>query len=88
MALVIVAMLLYLIHMTKLTKEIAQEYRVDIVPLTVITLFLTLVQIVLGTQVRQMVDHQIDLWVNLPKICGWQKLTGSFTYTAHFRFSF
>lgn len=61
MALVIVAMLLYLIHMTKSTKEIAQEYRVDIVPLTVITLFLTLVQIVLGTQVRQMVDHQIDL---------------------------
>ncbi|MGB5821641.1 MAG: COX15/CtaA family protein [Saonia sp.] len=60
MALIIVAMLLYLIFITgkASTKHI---YRKEIVLLLSLTLGITLVQIVLGTQVRQFVDEQIDI---------------------------
>ena len=62
MALVIVAMLLYLIYITKQEKEPLDRPQVKIAPLVTLTLVLTLVQIVLGTQVRQFVDEQIDVF--------------------------
>ncbi|AYN68724.1 heme A synthase [Euzebyella marina] len=62
MALVIVAMLLYLIYITKQEKEPLDRPQVKIAPLMTLTLVLTLVQIVLGTQVRQFVDEQIDVF--------------------------
>tara|TARA_R110002033_G_scaffold28871_7_gene64956 strand:- start:91726 stop:92760 length:1035 start_codon:yes stop_codon:yes gene_type:complete len=60
MALVIVALLLYVIYYTSATKEHLKGNR-KILVLFSIALALTLIQVVLGTQVRQFVDHQIDL---------------------------
>ncbi|NNE75733.1 MAG: heme A synthase, partial [Pricia sp.] len=60
MALVIVALLLYVIHSSeKRAKEF--QYRKNLVALLLLTLAITLVQITLGTQVRQFVDTQIDM---------------------------
>ncbi|WP_343485756.1 COX15/CtaA family protein [Allomuricauda sp. d1] len=60
MALVIVAMLLYLIYITKTpAKDVTQDKTVS--SLLGIALLLTVVQIALGTQVRQLVDHQVEL---------------------------
>lgn len=60
MALVIVAMLLYVIHLVNaVDKRIT--YDKGTLALAGIALFSTLVQIILGTQVRQFVDHQIDI---------------------------
>ncbi|PRX54103.1 COX15/CtaA family protein [Flagellimonas meridianipacifica] len=59
MALVIVALLIYLIHLTKPIKESLHVPQLRI--FLVGALLLTLVQIILGTQVRQFVDEQIDL---------------------------
>ncbi len=60
MALVIVAMLLFLIQET---KESAQQLKFNktIYRLLLLAAIISLVQIVLGTQVRQFIDHQIDL---------------------------
>lgn len=60
MALIIVALLVYLIYSS---DSISANGKFDKkVSLTLwITLGLTMVQIILGTQVRQFVDHQIDL---------------------------
>ncbi len=60
MALIIVAMLLFLIQKTK-EGEQHLRFRKPIYRLLVLAVFISLVQIVLGTQVRQFVDHQIDL---------------------------
>ncbi|TAI49392.1 COX15/CtaA family protein [Flagellimonas allohymeniacidonis] len=60
MALVIVAMLLYIIHLSKVTHKKLQVAK-SLQYLMGFALVLTLVQIVLGTQVRQFVDEQIDL---------------------------
>lgn len=59
MALVIVALLLYLIHAV---KPATSEHRFikPLLPLISVVLLATLVQIILGTQVRQFVDEQID----------------------------
>ncbi|WP_077398380.1 COX15/CtaA family protein [Cellulophaga omnivescoria] len=71
MALAIVAMLLYLIYtVNKTVNNKTQDKKTK--QLIIITLLLTLVQIILGTQVRQMVDDQADivgetakhLWLN------------------------
>jgi len=61
MALFIVALLVYLIYRT---DSISKNGKYDKkVTLTIwIALGLTLIQIILGTQVRQFVDHQIDLF--------------------------
>lgn len=61
MALVIVALLMYIIHITKTEAPDRPKAQGNILPLMAITLFITLVQIVLGTQVRQLVDDRIDL---------------------------
>nr|WP_299338284.1 COX15/CtaA family protein [Allomuricauda sp.] len=75
MALVIVAMLIYLVY---LTKEVERKYQLtkSLQYLIGFALLFTLVQVVLGTQVRQFVDEQIDLvgedmkslWLNDPTL--------------------
>jgi cytochrome c oxidase assembly protein subunit 15 len=75
MALVIVAMLLYLIFSSKESRKI---YKYDSKTFGFLTLVfgLTLIQIVLGTQVRQFVDEQVaqvgenakNLWLHNPTI--------------------
>ncbi|QLG46319.1 COX15/CtaA family protein [Costertonia aggregata] len=75
MALVIVAMLLYIIFLVNQEDKRILFDRGTLVTATIV-LLLTLVQIVLGTQVRQFVDHQIDmvgeqsksLWLESPSI--------------------
>lgn len=59
MALVIVALLLYLIYRTKEQKQIF-KYNKAVLQLLAVALGLTIIQIVLGTQVRQFVDEQTD----------------------------
>jgi cytochrome c oxidase assembly protein subunit 15 len=62
MALCIVAMLLYLIHTTNAsTDEIQGKPDALLTRLLVFSLLVTLIQILLGTQVRQFVDDRIDL---------------------------
>ena len=60
MALLIVALILYLIYITETSPNRIKYDKVTAL-LLVIALGLTLVQTVLGTQVRQFVDEQIDL---------------------------
>ena len=74
MALVIVGLLIFLIF--KLTKREFSPTPTYLKYTTLITLIITLTQVVMGTQVRQFVDHQIDLfgesaknlWLNDPSI--------------------
>ena len=61
MALVIVAMLLYLIHSTN-SKINTFKYDKKVALLFFLVMAISLVQIVLGTQVRQFIDGQIDLF--------------------------
>jgi len=75
MALVIVAMLLYLVYATR-DKSSSVQAPKKILGLLILAIAVTLVQIVLGTQVRQFVDEQIDvvgeaaknLWLEHPPI--------------------
>ena len=60
MALVIVAMLLYLIAISKTKIRLFKYDRTTLV-LFIIALIFTLIQVILGTQVREFVDVQIDL---------------------------
>lgn len=60
MALVIVAMLLYLIFISGEQTKKRQKHKL-VSRLIVLVLFLTLIQVVLGTQVREFVDQQIGL---------------------------
>lgn len=74
MALLIVAFILYLIFATKTSFKL-QKYHSFFYTLLVIGIALTLIQIVLGTQVRQFVDEQTkmmryekSLWLAQPKL--------------------
>lgn len=75
MALVIVALILYLIAITKEEKPKLKKDKTFYI-LIVIALLLTLVQVVLGTKIREYVDHQVDLvgygakdlWLDNPTI--------------------
>ncbi|MRI01970.1 heme A synthase [Kriegella sp. EG-1] len=60
MALIIVALLIYLVFKSK-AKNATDRYSKKLNTLLGIALFLTLIQIALGTQVRQFVDEQIDI---------------------------
>ena len=60
MALVILAMLLYIIYSVN-TEDKAIKYDKTTLIIATFALALTLIQIILGTQVRQFVDDQIDL---------------------------
>lgn len=59
MALVIVALLLYLIHTVKKPSKKRKSHK-NLLPLVVAVLSITMVQIIFGTQVRQFVDERID----------------------------
>jgi len=60
-ALLIVAVLLYII---RVANERVTVFKEDTLfkKILLITLLLTLIQVVLGTQVRQYVDHQVDIF--------------------------
>lgn len=60
MALVIVAILLYIIYLANAENKHIRFDRLTL-NLSILALFLTLIQIIMGTQVRQFVDDQIDL---------------------------
>lgn len=60
MALVIVALLLYIIQYSK-TKNISNTFHKPTLLLLSLALVLTLAQIIMGTQVRELVDAQIKL---------------------------
>jgi len=60
MALIIVALLIYLLFNSKSEKKYF-KYEKGLRTFSFIALLLTLIQIVLGTQVRQFVDEQIDI---------------------------
>ncbi|MDP5061842.1 MAG: COX15/CtaA family protein, partial [Maribacter sp.] len=61
MALVIVAMLLYVIY---LANEENKRIKYDkmVLNISIIAIIMTLVQIAMGTQVRQFIDEQIDIF--------------------------
>lgn len=75
MALLIVAMLLYLIAISKTTSR-SFKYDSTILMLFIVALTTTLFQIILGTQVREFVDTRIDevgeatkdLWLKAPTL--------------------
>lgn len=75
MALVIVAFLLYIIFIVN-KKDKGIVYDKSILTLAVAALIITIIQVVLGTQVREFIDHQIDilgpnakgLWLQDPTI--------------------
>ncbi len=75
MALVIVALLLYLLKVSS-EKETKKYKTRTFQTLLIIAVILTLIQVVLGTQVRQFVDEQVrslgydtkSLWLNDPNI--------------------
>ncbi|MEZ2414866.1 heme A synthase [Muriicola sp. E247] len=75
MALVIVALLIYLLQKTKIDVS-KPPYNQKINRLLWVALALTMVQIILGTQVRQFIDTQIDmlgegaknLWLSQPEL--------------------
>lgn len=60
MALVIVAMLLYIIYLAKAENKRIRFDRLTL-NLSILALVLTLIQIIMGTQVRQFIDEQIDV---------------------------
>ncbi|SMC60504.1 COX15/CtaA family protein [Cellulophaga tyrosinoxydans] len=75
MALIIVAMLLYIIFKASKSRKNRKNSNL-LIKLLGVAIILTLIQIVLGTQVRQFVDHQIDLhgeqaknlWLQKPEL--------------------
>ncbi len=76
MALVIVAILLFIIYKTSIDNKIKNIASKKIQLLFIVSLIATLLQVVLGTQVRQYIDHQSDIygefakeqWLNNPTI--------------------
>lgn len=74
MALVIVAFILYIIHLAN-PKENKTVFNTMFRNILWITLLMTMIQVVLGTQVRQFVDEQVKsgitdatLWLNQPEV--------------------
>jgi cytochrome c oxidase assembly protein subunit 15 len=61
MALVIVAMLLYIIYLANAENKLIRFDNLTLI-LSILAIGLTLIQIVMGTQVRQFIDEQIDLY--------------------------
>src|SRR5690625_7232338 len=75
MALVIVALLLYILHKLKSKDQKPVENK-TLKNLMIIAVCLTLIQVVLGTQVREFIDNQVkllgqnrpDLWMESPNL--------------------
>ncbi|MCK0157788.1 COX15/CtaA family protein [Cellulophaga sp. F20128] len=84
MALAIVAMLLYLLYSV---KEVTTQLQTDKITkqLLLLALAVTVIQIVLGTQVRQLVDTQVDLVGETAKNLWLEN--GSLTFYIHRSFS-
>ena len=61
MALVIVAMLLYIIYLANAENKLIRFDSLTL-NLSILAIGLTLVQIIIGTQVRQFIDEQIDVY--------------------------
>lgn len=61
MALVIVAMLLYIIYLANAENKLIRFDNLTL-NLSILAIGLTLIQIIMGTQVRQFVDEQIDIY--------------------------
>ena len=61
MALIIVGVLLYLLHLSKEKTTVIKSYSKRFKWLLGLSLLFTLIQIVLGTQVRQLVDDQVAI---------------------------
>ncbi|WP_339667149.1 COX15/CtaA family protein, partial [Maribacter arcticus] len=61
MALVIVAMLLYIMYLANAENKLIRFDNLTL-NLSILAIGLTLIQIVMGTQVRQFVDEQIDIY--------------------------
>jgi cytochrome c oxidase assembly protein subunit 15 len=61
MALVIVAMILYIIYLANAENKLIRFDNLTL-NFSILAIVLTLVQIVMGTQVRQFVDEQIDMY--------------------------
>ncbi len=78
MALVIVALLLYLIHTVNPVGNLPKTSRLKTFVFG--ALILTLIQIVLGTQVRQFVDEQIDLFGENAKMLWLHRPTVQFYF--------
>lgn len=75
MALVIVAVLLYLLYISK--EEKIEQFKTPIFQnLLIVAVTMTLMQVILGTQVRQFVDEQVrslgydakELWLSNPEV--------------------
>lgn len=75
MALVIVAVLLYLLYISK--EEKIEQFKTPIFQnLLIVAVTMTLIQVILGTQVRQFVDEQVrslgydakELWLSNPEV--------------------
>ncbi|MDR6301434.1 COX15/CtaA family protein [Mesonia maritima] len=73
-ALLIVALLLYILHLAS-EKSTSKKYNRFFSKLLVFSIFLTLIQVVLGTEVRQFIDERVkeigyqkELWLNSPSI--------------------
>ncbi|WP_353778300.1 COX15/CtaA family protein [Winogradskyella sp. 3972H.M.0a.05] len=83
MALIIVALLLYLIYASR-EKSNSKTYDKLFHSILIVTILLTLVQVALGTQVRQFVDEQV-------KLLGYEKLewlsSPPFSFYIHRTFS-
>ena len=77
MALVIVAMLMYLISLASF-KVKSLRYDSTLSKLLILALGVTLIQVVLGTQVRQFIDTQIDIFGEESKNLWLQEPTISF----------
>ena len=75
MALIIVGLLLYLVYKSRVAPKSTKHHKLAS-NIIVLTLILTLIQIVLGTQVRQFVDDQVnqlgegakDIWLSKPEL--------------------
>lgn len=84
-ALLNVAALIYLIHLARYTKKISTAYDKTFHIFTWIAMLLSLIQIGLGTQVRQFIDQQtrsgitdVALWLQNPDITFYIHRTFSF----------
>ncbi|MTG98332.1 MULTISPECIES: COX15/CtaA family protein [Myroides] len=75
MALVIVAIIISIIHACRCRNEEIRKYHSSFKTILIVSLIFTLVQTVLGTQVREFIDEKIQagignehLWLNMPNI--------------------
>ena len=84
LALIILFMLLFLIHRSSKEPRVL-KYRKNLISLLIVAFVLTFIQIVMGIQVRQFVDTQIDILGEEAKSLWLQN--GTFQFYVHRSFS-